>query len=112
MIEIFSMRGRLNRAQYIGPCLALISIGVLVVIALPRSIEASALLGFLFLFGVGYEAMCLTVRRLHDLGRPAAHFWLLLIPIYNIYLLGLLVFKKGTTGLNEYGGDVLATRQK
>jgi hypothetical protein len=47
------------------------------------------------------------VKRLHDLDRSGAHYWLLLVPLYNIYLALLLLFKKGTTGPNRFGPDPL-----
>ena len=47
------------------------------------------------------------VKRLHDLGRPGWHYWLLLIPLYNIYLAIVLLFVKGTPGTNPYGVDPL-----
>lgn len=50
------------------------------------------------------------VRRLHDLDRPGTHYWLLLVPFYNIYLGLLLLFKKGTEGPNRYGEDPLVAQ--
>jgi uncharacterized membrane protein YhaH (DUF805 family) len=47
------------------------------------------------------------VKRLHDLGRPGTHYWLMLVPFYNLYLAWVLLFKKGTTGPNQYGNDPL-----
>ena len=45
------------------------------------------------------------VKRRHDLSRPG---YQLLIPLYNLYLLWLLFFKRGTPGPNQYGDDPLA----
>lgn len=45
------------------------------------------------------------VRRLHDLDRPAADFWLLFIPLFTAYLNLVLLFKRGTVGENQYGLD-------
>jgi hypothetical protein len=42
-----------------------------------------------------------TLRRLEDLGRPRWHFWLLLIPFYNIYLGLVLLLLPGTGPLPE-----------
>ncbi len=42
-----------------------------------------------------------TLRRLEDLGRPRSHFWLLLIPVYNIYLGLVLLFQPGTDQMPE-----------
>ena len=47
------------------------------------------------------------VKRFHDLDRPGTHYWLLLIPFYNIYLGLVLLFEKGTVGDNKYGPDPL-----
>jgi uncharacterized membrane protein YhaH (DUF805 family) len=65
---------------------------------------------FLFIGGIGLTVVYAfqTVKRLHDIDRPGTHYWLLLIPIYNIYLSILLHFKKGTEGPNAYGPDPLS----
>ena len=34
-------------------------------------------------------------KRLHDLGRSGAHYFLLLLPFYNLYLSLQLLFRKG-----------------
>ena len=47
----------------------------------------------------------MTVRRLHDIDRPGSDWFLLIVPIYNIYLSALLVLKEGTVGPNRYGED-------
>jgi len=49
-----------------------------------------------------------TIRRLHDLNRSGRQYWLLMIPIYNIYLGLILFFKRGTRGPNRYGPDPLS----
>ena len=43
------------------------------------------------------------VKRLHDLGRPGWHYWLLLVPFYNLYLGLVLLFQQGTPGSNRFG---------
>jgi uncharacterized membrane protein YhaH (DUF805 family) len=52
------------------------------------------------------------VKRLHDLDRPGTHYWLLLIPLYDLYLVLILLFKKGAGGPNRYGSDPLAGREE
>ena len=47
------------------------------------------------------------VERIHDLDRPGSHYWLMFLPLYNIYFFFLLIFKKGTPGSNTYGSDPL-----
>jgi uncharacterized membrane protein YhaH (DUF805 family) len=50
----------------------------------------------------------LAIGRLHDLGRPGRHYWLLFVPVYNVYVFLLLLFKRGTVGANAFGADPLA----
>jgi uncharacterized membrane protein YhaH (DUF805 family) len=45
------------------------------------------------------------VKRLHDLDRPGKHFWLMLIPLYNVYIGLLLLFSEGTAGPNTYDAE-------
>lgn len=60
---------------------------------------------------VGLATASLIVQRLHDLGRPGFHYWLLLIPIYNIiFILFDLCGKKGQIGSNKYGVDPLKNK--
>jgi uncharacterized membrane protein YhaH (DUF805 family) len=49
-------------------------------------------------------------RRLHDLDRLGSHYWLLLIPFYNLYLGCVWLFKKGTARRHLYGPDPLSQR--
>ena len=65
------------------------------------------LLIVIFLAGTVSE-ICVSVRRLRDLGRPGSHYFLLMIPFYNSYLGLIMMFRKGTDGPNEYGEDPLA----
>jgi len=74
------------------------------------NLKAAAL--FLLIGGIGLTVIYAfqTIKRLHDLDRPGSHYWLLLIPFFNIYLTLVLHFKKGTEGPNSYGPDPLVTR--
>ena len=49
------------------------------------------------LFSTVYFQYAWMARRLRDLGRPAWHFLLLFVPIYNIYLFLVLCLKNGVT---------------
>ena len=123
----FSMAGRLNRLRYFGYSLAigfvtypiaffvgtaLVSNGI---IGTPDDLANGTELAF-FAISVGFVfvspgtviiSALQIVKRLHDLDRPGTHFWLMLIPFYNVYLGWVLLFKKGTTGPNQYGNDPL-----
>jgi cytochrome c-type biogenesis protein CcsB len=118
-LNLFSMQGRLNRLKYfhlsliilivtlgVTLSLTLIIIGILPKIsgvfswALRSAIILTVLILFILLTLVSAFQR---VKRLHDLGRPGTHFWLLLVPLYNIYLESVLFFKKGTGRANQYG---------
>ncbi|MDR0474354.1 MAG: DUF805 domain-containing protein [Treponema sp.] len=49
--------------------------------------------------------IAVTVRRLHDAGRPGLHFLFALIPLAGCILLLIWTVKEGTPGDNEYGSD-------
>ncbi len=120
MNGLFSMHGRLNRAKYFWRTL-LISMSVTIVavvagfllgVIMGENAEPAALLVGVILGVAGDVAMAFeAVKRLHDLDRPGAHYWLLLIPVYNIYLALVLLLKRGTSGPNRYGDDPLAAPQ-
>ena len=118
MTDFLSMTGRLNWLRYLLHELAISVIMFLVTMQIglatdgyrTGNLKAAAL--FLLIAGIGASIIYAfqTVKRLHDLDRPGAHYWLLLIPFYNIYLTLLLHFKKGTHGPNHYGPDPLTAR--
>ena len=54
-----------------------------------------------------FVVLAAVVRRLHDLNRSGFHYFLLLVPFYNIYLCIILLFQPGTTGGNIFGEDPL-----
>jgi uncharacterized membrane protein YhaH (DUF805 family) len=62
---------------------------------------------FAFVLCFSIVDIFITIRRLHDLNRSGRQYWLLMIPIYNIYLSLILWFKRGTRGPNRYGPDPL-----
>ncbi len=117
-MNIFSTKGRLNRLAYFGHCIiddiAIIGlIGLLIALKLSTGIETGilngiilSLIGIVFFLGIWSE-IAATVKRLHDLGKPGSHFFLGLIPIYNIYLGLILLFGKGNSEANEYGENPL-----
>jgi uncharacterized membrane protein YhaH (DUF805 family) len=124
MSRLFSMKGRLNRARYFGYSIAILLatyfvafvagmiIGIMALTT--NGIESAqsgttgaAVVGFMIGICGSVVIAFQAVKRLHDMGRPGVHYWLLLIPIYNIYLGLLLLFQKGDSGPNQYGPDPL-----
>lgn len=101
----FTFKGRLNRVKHFF-ITVLLYIPVLIICQPTQDV----LLAFLvFMLSIVYFILstCAIVQRLHDIERPGTHIFLLLIPIYHIYLVILLFFKKGTDGPNKYGDDPL-----
>lgn len=115
IMGMFSMEGRYNRAKYFWSMLAIaiayqiILVGIDVVVGSSGG-DPIAAVAIGFIVGIGIAIICAfqVVKRLHDLDRPGSHYWLSLIPIYNIYFNLLILFKKGTEGANKYGADPLA----
>ena len=112
LIDLLSFQGRANRSRYFWHIL-------LDDIAIFTFVFTLVVIGWVvgsplfFIPSVGglvagfWAAVCVTVKRLHDLGRPAWHWWLLSVPFYNIYLGFTLLFSKGTVGPNRFGADPL-----
>jgi uncharacterized membrane protein YhaH (DUF805 family) len=118
----FSFTGRYGRSKFVWTWIAIVlgvSIGVVLVVAIigsaigasPRDISTPAWNQALSITrGVLIFALmiCPVTKRLHDLERPGTHYWLMFIPIYNIYFFFVLLCRKGTEGPNRYGPDPLA----
>ncbi len=112
MKDLFSMKGRINRQKYFVTSLiiAIVAYAVAFMIGFAMgmtgsSTEAAGSLGFVVGVAAAIVQAFLVVKRLHDLNKPSWHYWLLCIPLYNIYLGLILLFVKGTAGTNEYGED-------
>jgi uncharacterized membrane protein YhaH (DUF805 family) len=127
MNGIFSMQGRYNRAKYFWILLLnivpFIVFGLEYLILLTASYSSNPIPAWWdwlanerILFGI--PSLCFipisvavafaSVKRLHDIGRPGEHYWLLVfIPFYSWYLFFVLLFKKGDEGPNKYGPDPL-----
>ena len=114
--RLFSMEGRLNRSKYIARYFGLLCITFFVsfviglILGAIMGQDAAPLASFLGMavglvatVGIAFQI----VKRLHDLDRPGTHYWLLLVPFYNLYLAILLLAKRGTEGPNRYGADPL-----
>ncbi len=118
-LELFSMAGRLDRLSYFWLTLWYVvafSALTFMLRLFVQDLEQAggpfgmlwAVTGAMVVVGllVGYAFQ--VVKRLHDLGRPGGHFFLLYIPIYDIYLGLVLLFRKGNDGANVYGPNPLS----
>lgn len=103
---------RLNRKRYIlrsiTVAVAVIVVAIILsVIANKLGSGAIAALGILVSALPIIPAFMLSIRRLHDLNRPA--WWCIgfFIPMVNFVLGIYLLFFRGTKGPNQYGPDPL-----
>lgn len=109
----FNSHGRISRRQYFVSSLVigLVTFGWFYVGGLMSAnqdvaIRTTGMLVFATtLVAGGVANTFLVIRRLHDLGNPGTHTWLLLVPMYNVYLLLILTFARGVQGQNQYGPD-------
>ena len=105
-MALFSTGGRLNRARYFGFILIFGIINGILSFIVQTVDSIGALIFIIALYIPCLVAnVCVVVKRLHDLDRPGSHYWLLLVPLYNIFLSLMLLFSKGTVGKNQFGSD-------
>ena len=104
---------RLNRKRYIlrsiTVAVAIIVVAIILsVIANKLGSTGAAVLGILISAAPIVPAFMLSIRRLHDLNRPA--WWCIgfFIPMVNFVLGIYLLFFRGTNGPNQYGPDPLS----
>ena len=113
MRGFFSYTGRMGRGRYFWTMLLLevlwllsASVLELLVMELGGGLDTAPLLFWFLASPLAFLAMSFPiVKRFHDLDRPGKQYYLLLIPLYNLYLFLVLLFKKGTPGENQYGTD-------
>ncbi len=110
--DLFSFEGRANRAWYFWHVLLDdLAIFTMVAAFIVLTVVSGSPLFILPAIGSAlagsWAAIAITVKRLHDLDRPTWHWWLLLVPFYNIYLGIVLVFQRGSWGSNRFGADPL-----
>ncbi len=105
-----TLNGRIRRRSFftgIVLSILLIKTSLNLLMASRYSIEPNLiyiLLGCIVIIGV-MAITSLTVKRLHDLGKPGLYAWLMLIPIANALVIGALIFMKGEKGNNKYGPE-------
>lgn len=113
MGTLFSMQGRIGRQQYFLTSLAVVvaTYFIAFLVGFAAGIAGSGegvatFFGFVIGLAGAVVQGFLVVRRLHDLGKPGAHYWLFYIPLYNIYLGLVLLFTPGEPNANDYGPAV------
>ena len=112
-LELFSFQGRANRGwyfwhQFLDGFVIVGLVMMLLVMGVVSGNMALILPAIGVMMGGIVAGLAITVKRLHDIGRPGWHVLGFLVPLYNFYLGLVLLFKPGTDGPNGYGQDPLA----
>lgn len=96
----FSFSGRIRRLEFGLSFL----IYMMLVVVLSAGSEETPLFGILYipLLWFWWAQMC---KRFHDKGESGLRILMLLIPLYNIYVLIMLFFEDGEPYVNDYGKD-------
>lgn len=101
--DLFYTKGTLTRSQYISLTLMLYIVFTIIYSLSEMNISSLVKPILLIVFGLClYLFVCITIRRFHDLGLPGDNFFLLFIPLLNIYFFIRLFFQKGVPGENKY----------
>ncbi len=113
---LFRLQGRISRVPYL---LAFLLIGLVqafpfyrYLISVPNSPTADAW-ATVFLFALLASLYCyvaITVKRLHDLGRPGLEAAWLFVPIISIVVFVALCVVPGQPGANRYGAQTDSDR--
>ena len=107
MVDLFTMKGRFNRAKYIWSNL-LISTLLFVFYGLIIETKGISQVLFVILFIISlYINFCFMAKRFHDFGKSGKNIIGLFIPLYGFFLSALLMFRKGQEGTNKYGKNPL-----
>lgn len=106
MEKLFSAKGRINRKTYLISCGMYVVLGIIAGFLSQSYFPTmgTTFKGFaLFLLCSSpfiYIGYCLTIKRLHDLDRPASDIWRLNLSWTLQYR---LLLEEGTHGKNQYG---------
>lgn len=101
--ELPFFKGRISKKEFTWSYFTCYFVNIFLFI-MASGCSDSATLIFIVNIILAILTASLIVQRLHDLGRPGYHFWLTLIPIYNlIFVLYDLCGKNGELSINKYG---------
>ncbi|WP_010135584.1 DUF805 domain-containing protein [Ochrovirga pacifica] len=99
-------KGRARRKEYWMFVLFNILFGWgIQLLALITGLEFLAYVSVLYSIALLIPGIAVTVRRLHDIGKPGFMIFICLIPLVGAIWLLVLVCKEGEYGSNEYGPD-------
>jgi len=97
---LLSCEGRLNRAKYWA------AFGVMLAAWALSAIISDKLFILVYLVSL-YSSIVIGIKRLHDLDKSGHWMWFTLVPLFNLYVVVLIMFVAGTKGGNKFGEDLL-----
>lgn len=115
IINFVDFGGRANRFQYIVATFSLfglIASGVVFWQTVwdhfenPWFMLLFRVIAIIFVGSFSLSWISLTVRRFHDIGKRWFFVPLMVVPIYNVYLIVILYFRAGEKRVNEFGPPV------
>ena len=102
----FSRKGRVNRKRYLLSGLLLCPPYFLVEFLFNHYLVIPLILSVF----VGYMGLMLSIKRAHDRNKSGHFCWLLFVPVLLLWPGIELMFFKGTSGDNRFGGDMLSSK--
>lgn len=103
MTNYANFNGRTSRADFWWAYLAQFLLGFVVGFIGGLLGEVGAMIGFLFSLALVIPSLALVWRRLHDIGKSGAYYFIAFIPIVGAILLLIALAKPGDRGDNMYG---------
>jgi uncharacterized membrane protein YhaH (DUF805 family) len=100
--ELIGLDGRIGRLGYFGRTILVAVMSTLILLVPipdPIGVIVTIIVNIAALV-IGY---CTTMRRLHDFGWGRAKILLLLIPLFNIIVWLMLLFRPGDSDENKHG---------
>jgi uncharacterized membrane protein YhaH (DUF805 family) len=98
--------GRARRKEYWMFALVNVIVAVVIeVIAIATKSTAILVLLSVYTLAVLIPSLAVLVRRLHDIGKSGAWFFIAFVPIVGSIWLLVLVATAGNPGANQYGPD-------
>ncbi|MCK5111421.1 MAG: DUF805 domain-containing protein [Arcobacteraceae bacterium] len=112
---LFYKEGRINRRIYFAYTVYFTIFSSLInlpfeLLGMPLG-QNFSILNVIILIPIFYMSLILMIKRLHDLDKSAWFLLLMIIPFINIWLMYILIFKKGNEEVNKFGNNPESTEQ-
>lgn len=94
---LFGFNGSIGRAKFAIIFFTSLTIYSLAALLITQRDVLFMLLRVIIMLTALVSYVSVIIRRMHDIGRKSVEIFLLFIPIYGLYILFLLFFKKGSS---------------